>query len=202
MATANDVKPNRRGLKSRELVLDAAERVMAEHGFEAATLAAVVTEAGIPPSSVYHYFGSKDGLLLAVMERGAEHFFADVPDLDERLGSPLEHLERTASIVITALERNPDFLRLLIAFAVHPPGANDVHEVVDRVREMALRRLRKQLAMAFGEDPRSRRVDRLARFALATIDGAFVARQTDRGVTLQRLLELLPTALVAVHEVV
>ncbi len=67
-----EVTPNRRGVKSRELVLDAAERVMAEHGFEAATLACVVTEAGIPMSSVYHYFGSKDGILLAVMKRGAD----------------------------------------------------------------------------------------------------------------------------------
>jgi Bacterial regulatory proteins, tetR family len=45
------VTPNRRGMRSRELVLDAAERVMAEQGFEAATLARVVEEAGIPPDS-------------------------------------------------------------------------------------------------------------------------------------------------------
>ena len=80
MATRADVTPNRRGMRSRELVLDAAERVMAEHGFEAATLARVVEEAGIPLSSVYHYYGSKDGILLAVMERGAERFFDDLPD--------------------------------------------------------------------------------------------------------------------------
>ena len=36
---------------------------------------------GIPMSSVYHYFGSKDRILLAVMERGADRFFADLPDL-------------------------------------------------------------------------------------------------------------------------
>ena len=54
MAAHTDVTPNRRGVRSRELVLDAAERVMAEHGFEAATLARVVAEAGIPMSSVYH----------------------------------------------------------------------------------------------------------------------------------------------------
>ena len=88
MAVRADVTPNRRGMKSRELVLDAAERVMAEHGFEAATLARVVEEAGIPMSSVYHYYGSKDGILLAVMERGAERFFDDLPDPNRRLGRP------------------------------------------------------------------------------------------------------------------
>ena len=44
MTGRTEVTPNRRGVRSRELVLDAAERVMAEHGFEAATLARVVDE--------------------------------------------------------------------------------------------------------------------------------------------------------------
>ena len=69
-------------------MLDAAERVMAEHGFEAATLARVVEEAGIPMSSVHHHFGSKDGILLAIMERGADCFFADLPDLHARAPAP------------------------------------------------------------------------------------------------------------------
>ena len=97
MTARAEVTPNRRGVRSRELVLDAAERVMAEHGFEAATLARVVEEAGIPMSSVYHYFGSKDGILLAVMERGADRFFADLPDLTRRPGRPAEHLARVAA---------------------------------------------------------------------------------------------------------
>ena len=88
-------------MRSRELVLDAAERVMAEHGFEAATLARVVEEAGIPMSSVYHYYGSKDGILLAVMERGAERFFADLPDSTGRRGGAA-HTWRTV-----ALDRGP-----------------------------------------------------------------------------------------------
>src|SRR5436190_2743871 len=156
MATP-EVKPNRRGMKSRELVLDAAERVMAADGFEAATLARVVQEAGIPMSSVYHYFGSKDGILLAVMERGAERFFADLPDGDRRLGSPSEHLQRMTSATVETLERHPNFLRLLIVFAVQPPraGEGEVHAVVGRVREQALKRLRKQLALALDQNPRS-----------------------------------------------
>src|SRR6188472_3125519 len=104
MSTGADVKPNRRGVRSRELVLDAAERVMAADGFDAATLARVVEEAGIPMSSVYHYYGSKDGILLAVMERGAQRFFADLPDIERRLGRPPEHLTTVATAVISTLE--------------------------------------------------------------------------------------------------
>jgi AcrR family transcriptional regulator len=188
-------------MRSRELVLDAAERVMSEDGFEAATLARVVQEAGVPMSSVYHYYGSKDGILLAVMERGAERFFADLPDPDRRLGSSTEHLSAVMAAAIQTLERHPDFLRLMVVFAVQPPraGAGEVDAVVGRVREMALRQLRKQIALAVGDDPRSSNTDRLARFALAAIDGAFVASQTDPGMTLERTLEPLAPALVAAH---
>ena len=167
MAARTAVTPNRRGVKSRELVLDAAERVMAKDGFEAATLARVVEESGIPMSSVYHYYGSKDGILLAVMERGNERFLADLPDPDERLGTPVEHLRLVVATAVATLERHPSFLRLLIVF---------------------------------GDNPRSAKTDRLARFALAAVDGAFVASQTDTGVTLQRLLAPMPEALAAARE--
>jgi AcrR family transcriptional regulator len=119
------VNPNRRGMRSRELVLDAAEHVMAEDGFEAATLARVVAESGIPMSSVYHYYGSKDGILLAVMERGAERFFADLPDWDRRIGRPGQHLALISSTAVEKLERHPNFLRLLIVFAAQPPTGGD-----------------------------------------------------------------------------
>jgi AcrR family transcriptional regulator len=202
MATGAAVKPNRRGVKSRELVLDAAERVMAQDGFEAATLARVVQEAGIPMSSVYHYFGSKDGILLAVMERGAQRFFADLPDADQRLGRPAEHLAGMALATIETLERHPNFLRLLIVFAAQPPRAGDgeVQAVVGRVREMALTRLRKQIALAYDDDPGDPTTDTLARFALAAIDGAFIAHQTDSKATLANVLQPFAASLAAIRK--
>ena len=201
MAAAIEVTPNRRGARSREAVLDAAERLMARNGYDAATVAAVVEEAGVPPSSIYHYFGSKEGVLLAVMERGAERFFQELPDLDRRVGSRRDHLRGLVEVVGIALERNPNFLRILVVMATQPPGAegHEVHRVVESVREMALVRLREQMRIVFGVERQSATADRLARFALAAFDGAFVAQQADPKVSLPRLLEHLPAALVAVH---
>ena len=193
------VTPNRRGMRSRELVLDAAEHAMAEDGFDAATVARVVADSGIPMSSVYHYYGSKDGILLAVMERGAERFFADLPDLERRVGTPDEHLRGVVSTAAEVLNRHPSFLRLLIVFAVQP-ARTEVDAVVGRVRELALVRLRKQISIAFDDDEGAESTDELARFALATIDGAFVAAQTDAGAKLERLAAMLSPALVAARE--
>jgi AcrR family transcriptional regulator len=201
VATRAEVTPNRRGARSREAVLDAAERLMAEHGYEAATVAALVEEAGIPPSSIYHYFGSKEGVLLAVMERGAERFFDALPDIDQRVGARAEHLRTLVETVATTLEHHPDFLRILVVMAAQPinAGQGEVHEVVNRVREAALVRLRAQMAIVFGIDRKGKTADHLARFALAAFDGAFVAYQSHPQVTLSGLLEHLPAALVAVR---
>jgi AcrR family transcriptional regulator len=201
MATKTQVTPNRRGTRSREAVLDAAERLMAEKGYEAATVSALVDEAGIPPSSIYHYFGSKEGLLLAVMERGADRFFTALPDIDRRVGSQAEHLRTLVETSAETLERNPDFLRILVVMAAQPidAGEGEVHRVVNRVRELALERLRGQMQIVFGLDRRSKAADHLARFALAAFDGAFVARQARPDLTLAGLLEHLPAALIAVR---
>jgi AcrR family transcriptional regulator len=200
MAAKAAVVPNRRGSRSREAVLDAAERLMAEHGYEAATVAGLVEEAGVPPSSIYHYFGSKEGVLLAVMERGAERFFESLPIPERRLGSQVAHLHAVVEAVCTSLERNPDFLRILVVMATQPVDAagDEVHRVVNRVREMALSRLREQMEIVFGVDAAGAAADQLARFALAAFDGAFVASQASRGVHLRELLSQLPAALKAV----
>ena len=201
MTTGTEVTPNRRGLRSREAVLNAAERLMAEQGYEAATVARLVEAAGIPPSSIYHYFGSKEGVLLAVMARGVKRFFEALAIPDRRIGSQLDHLRALVGTVATTLERHPDFLRILIVMATQPinAGEGEVHRVVNRVRELALVQLRQQMRIVFGVHPDGEDADQWARFALAAFDGTFVAYQSHPGITLGALLEHLPAALIAVR---
>ena len=196
-----EVTPNRRGARSREAVLDAAERLIAEHGFEAATVGALVKAAGIPASSIYHYFGSKDGVLLAVMERGAQRYFAELQLPESRLGSPREHLRALLADATATLERHPDFLRILVVMALQPSAAGDgeVRRVVERVRELALQRLREQMQIVFDLDPASDEADHLARFWLSASDGAFVAHQSYPQRSVADLLGHLPDALIAVR---
>lgn len=199
MAAESPVTPNRRGARSREAVLDAAERLIADQGYGAATIAALVDEAGLPASSIYHYFGSKQGVLLAVMERGAERFFASLPDFERRDGSEAEYLDELVQACAVALEDNPHFLRILIVVALQPAEAepDEVRLVVNRVREGALQRLRVMMSTAFGVAPGSKEADQLARFALAAFDGAFVAKQSSPDVRIGSLLAQLPAALAA-----
>ena len=195
-----ETRPNRRGTRSRDAVLDAAERLMAEQGFEAATIAAVVKEAGIPASSI-HYFGSKEGLLLAVMERGTQRFFESLSEPAERLGPPAQHLGALVEATAGTLEEQPDFLRLILVMATQAPtaGSRELSTMVERVREMALERLRPQMGLVFGIDPSGADADHLARLALAAFDEDFIAHQARPEFPFRDLLRHLPAALVAVR---
>jgi len=57
-----------RRARTRGLLLEAAARVYARRGFDNATLDEVADEAGFTKGAVYDHFGSKDKLLLALLD--------------------------------------------------------------------------------------------------------------------------------------
>src|SRR5687767_10421400 len=76
---ASMTKRQQQGQSSRELILDATERLMATRGYAATSISDIRSACGLPASSIYWHFGSKEGVLAAVMERGADRFFAAIP---------------------------------------------------------------------------------------------------------------------------
>jgi AcrR family transcriptional regulator len=73
-----------------QALVDAAERVLVRDGLGGVTVRAVATEAGVAPMGVYNRFGSKDGLVAAVLVRGFDGLRAattadDDPDPAARL---------------------------------------------------------------------------------------------------------------------
>lgn len=57
---------------ARQAVQDAARELFSERGFERTTMRAVAARAGVDPALIYHYFGDKDGLLLAALQPPAD----------------------------------------------------------------------------------------------------------------------------------
>lgn len=69
-------------LKTKEKILNAAERLFAEQGFEHTSLRQITGVADVNLASVNYHFGSKKALIQAVMER---YHAAFMPELDARL---------------------------------------------------------------------------------------------------------------------
>jgi AcrR family transcriptional regulator len=57
-----------RSEETRSAILAAARRRFADDGYERATIRAIAADAGIDPSMVMRYYGSKDGLFAAAVD--------------------------------------------------------------------------------------------------------------------------------------
>jgi AcrR family transcriptional regulator len=60
-------------LRTRDRILDAAERLFASYGFEGASIRAIVEAAQVNLAAVHYHFRSKDALLEAVLTRRIAH---------------------------------------------------------------------------------------------------------------------------------
>lgn len=67
----------------REHILATGQRIMASKGYSAVGLNEILTEAGVPKGSFYHYFGSKDAFGVAMLESYFDDYLAN---MDETLG--------------------------------------------------------------------------------------------------------------------
>jgi AcrR family transcriptional regulator len=113
---------------TKERLLDAAERLLAERGFEGTSLRAVTQAAGTSVSAAHYHFGSKEELLRATLLRRVE------PMNRRRLGC-LDDLERAASGAPLSVEAILDaFLRPLFAErAARGEAGSDVRFVAARL---------------------------------------------------------------------
>ena len=76
---------------ARQAVLGAARELFAELGFERTTMRAVAARAGVDPALIYHYFGDKDGLLVAALQPPVDEatVFDGLADEADRAGEEL-----------------------------------------------------------------------------------------------------------------
>jgi AcrR family transcriptional regulator len=74
-------------------LVDAAEAVLVRDGPAAVTVRAVATEAGVAPMGVYNRFGSKEGLIDALLIRGFQGLQRAVAGRDEI--DPIERLRES-----------------------------------------------------------------------------------------------------------
>lgn len=72
---------------TRNLLLDAAEQVVARVGFGAAALEVIADAAGYTRGAIYSHFGTKEALFLAVMERQLQRFLDGFSDIVESFHS-------------------------------------------------------------------------------------------------------------------
>jgi AcrR family transcriptional regulator len=191
-----DGRPTRKqqqGEQSRELILDATERLMATRGYAATSISDIRKASGLPPSSIYWHFGSKEGVLAAAMQRGAERFFAAIPTSEDA--------ETQLAVLSTLQAQHPDFLRLFYMLSLERGNDPAVAAVVRRVRDTAIARFRNAITPLLPADAPPSKADRvvteLTALAVALSDGVFFADHLEPDTDVERMYRRLSQAITA-----
>ena len=178
LATKLDRTPSEAQTSSRERILDAAERLVGERGYTAASISLISEASGLPASSIYWHFGSKEGLLAAVVERGARRW---LPAQSRWLSSG--DLPAFLRGIARAVAEHPDFVRVLMMLMLdRRGGVPAARQAVRAVWRDVEGRMSRILAthFALGESRRDVELaERLARFTMAFVDGALIDSQID-----------------------
>ena len=79
--------------ETRERILRAAFQLFHEQGFNATGVATIAREAGVNPGSLYHFFESKDDLLLAVLSFALDYLGPAVMDpVEAAVANPIDRV--------------------------------------------------------------------------------------------------------------
>ena len=103
----------RRPEETRARILDAAWGEFSDKGLGGARVDAIAARAGANKRMIYHYFASKAGLYLAVLERAYDRIRGHERELAVEDCAPEEGIRRLVAYNFDFCRDNPDFIRLL-----------------------------------------------------------------------------------------
>jgi AcrR family transcriptional regulator len=160
------------GARSREALLDAAIELIAEGGYTATGVDAIARRSGVVKSALYWHFGSKDGLLVAALERTAREWVSEFEAAITESSDARERLEGLVERVRDLFLERPDRVRLILSALIERGVTNDeVRQGVARILDV----MRTAIAggMSVLPIPEERR-EGIATLVLQTLAGAFV----------------------------
>ena len=115
-------KPGVRALAAqatRESILRAATKVFAKHGFAGGRIEQISKAAKSYDRMIYYYFGSKEGLFIAVLEEMYRRFNEAESKLALDAQQPVKALKAVIRFMWVYYQKNPEFITLLNTENLH-----------------------------------------------------------------------------------
>jgi AcrR family transcriptional regulator len=117
-AVENDSDPRARRraaqrAMNRTEILDAAERVLGEHGIRDGSIRQIAAESGFSPGAIYLFFDSKQHLVAETLTRRGGELIAALTAAAEGHADPLSKLHQIVDVTVAFFAARPHFRRLL-----------------------------------------------------------------------------------------
>ncbi|MFJ9348474.1 TetR/AcrR family transcriptional regulator [Streptomyces sp. NPDC101237] len=165
--------------RNRARLLEAAARLIAEHGVAGVTMEAVATAAEVGKGTVFRRFGDRTGLLMALLDHSSRRLQADFLGGPPPLGPGAPPVERLRAFGVAVLYRSAEQLDLQLA--AQP-------EATRRYANPPMQALRTHVTMLLRRIDAEADCDLLAQTLLGYLDPALVHHLTRQcGMPMERL---------------
>ncbi len=120
-------KPRGQGASRRAEILEAAQRLFLELGYEQATMRRIAAQIGVSAAALYVYFPDKAAILRAIAETTFDALLARLRDATTAEANPLDCFRAGLRAYIAFGLERPDAYRLIfVAPAETKPCADDI----------------------------------------------------------------------------
>lgn len=112
-------------------LLEGALRVFAKHGYHASSMSEIAKEAGVSKGLAYHYFSSKEDLLVSIAEQRLQQYLPLFKGLNEIVDAE-ERLDFLINFVSDELVKKIDELRFYNALYLHADGVRAIGKAMKK----------------------------------------------------------------------
>ena len=156
---------------NKHLILESALNLFTDHGYDAVGVQTLCQASGITKPTLYHYFGSKQGVLQALVSTYTTTFLTELSEPLQYAGDLPRSLESISAELLSLTQRYPEALRLFLTVQHAPKSSESSRAASGFFRELK-RCLRELFAAAVRDHGNMRgREDAYAVSFLATLFG-------------------------------
>jgi TetR/AcrR family transcriptional regulator, transcriptional repressor of bet genes len=154
----------------RKALVDAALRVIGDHGTLSVTMSEIAREAGVSAALAHHYFGSKEHLLTETIRSLLKQLRKDVVEAIQAAQTPREKLSAVIRVSFQADQFASETIAAWLAFYAEAQRS----EGTRRFLVIYARRLRSNLLFNLRPLCSGEQAERMAEGAAAMIDGLYI----------------------------
>ena len=154
----------------RKALVDAALRVIGDHGSLSVTMSEIARHAGVSPALAHHYFGSKEQLLIETIRSLLQQLRDDTVTALNEARTPREKLSAIVRVSFKADQFAPETIAAWLAFYAEAQRSEETR----RFLVIYARRLRSNLLANLKALCPPDSAERIAEGAAAMIDGLYI----------------------------
>jgi TetR/AcrR family transcriptional regulator len=117
-------------VRSADRILQSALDLFSSKGYDAASVREICEAAGITKPTLYHFYGSKEGVYRALVDGVLEDFRSQVTQQLGAGGPVVDRLKRVAHVYFEAARGRRELMRFIFSIVHNPPASAPVTDFI------------------------------------------------------------------------